>query len=722
MISVTLRTTQASIQFFSHKHVQVKCWGANSYRQLGYGDLIQRGDNANEMGDYLGYVNLQGRNAVSVACGYHTTCVVLDDGNSLCWGLNAYGQLGVGSTVTPTSIPVASIDLGTGSLTCPACLAGDFTSSRPSSTACTCSACPAGTYTLTTGSTECTQCSAGTYSNVIGSSSSSVCISCTEGTYAVAGSTSCAQCPAGSYSAVFGATSSAVCVICTAGKYSLYAGSPLCSACLAGSYSVAVGANSSSVCTLCPAGTYAGALSSSSCTSCPAGTYSEAVGASNSAACYSCQNLATYTNVSGSTSCRACSQCDAGTVVQTACNVTQNTVCGIPGANILVNFTASVVTASGTRGNHICTILGGTFGLKCWGSNENGQLGYGDTSSRGDGPNEMGDSLQYVSLGGATSVRIVSVALGYLHTCAIVANSSQLKCWGSNAYGQLGYGDSIDRGDNANEMGTSLPYVNLGTGRTVKAVSAGSNFACAVLDVNLVKCWGDNFYGQLGLGDKSDRGALGRQMGDNLPYVSLGTGRSVKDISCGGNSVCAILDDNGLKCWGYNKDGMLGLGSANSRGNNQGEMGDSLSYMQLGTAVFVRNVSLGRTHGCILATSSNLVKCWGSNFYGQLGYGDTNSRGDDFTEMGNVLAYVNLGTGRTVKQISSGNYHTCAILDNNQLKCWGANGYGQLGYGDTVQRGDDPNEMGNSLGWVFIRYIMVLFLLQCVQTMRLERE
>jgi alpha-tubulin suppressor-like RCC1 family protein len=592
--------------------MQVKCWGANSYGQLGYGDYVQRGDNANEMGDYLGYVNLQGKNAVSVACGYHTTCVVLDDGTSRCWGLNAYGQLGIGSTAPTSNSQSSPIDLGTGTQTCPACIAGEYTSSPSSSATCTCSACPAGTYTLQEGSGACTQCPAGTYSGVIGSNSSTVCTTCSEGTYATAGSSSCIACPAGSYSAVFSATSSAVCATCAAGKYSLSPGASACASCAAGSYSTALGANSSSVCTSCIAGTYSSASASSSCTSCPVGTYSAAVGASSSTSCTSCQNLVTYSNTSGRTACNSCSQCEPGTVVQVPCNVTQNTVCGIPGTNILVNFTASGLTASGNRGNHICTILGSSSGLKCWGSNENGQLGYGDTNSRGDAPNEMGDSLQYVDLG-STSFRITSVTLGYLHTCAIIINSSSgslLKCWGSNAYGQLGYGDSIDRGDNPNEMGALLPFVNLGTGgRTVKGVSAGSNFVCAILDVNLVKCWGDNFYGQLGLGDKTNRGTLSSHMGNNLPYVSLGTGRSVKDISCGGNSVCAILDNNGLKCWGYNKDGMLGLGSANSRGNNAGEMGDSLAYMQLGTAVFIRNVSLGRTHGCILTMNSNLVIC-----------------------------------------------------------------------------------------------------------------
>ncbi len=367
-----------------------------------------------------------------------------------------------------------------------------------------------------------------------------------------------------------------------------------------------------------------------------------------------------------------------------------------------MNLTSDSVVASGTRGNHVCSMLSSSSGVKCWGANENGQLGYGDTAQRGDNANEMGDLLGYVSLvGGGASLQVArSMGLGNLHTCAIVSSTSLVKCWGNNFYGQLGYGDTLDRGDNPSEMGASLPSVSLGTGRTVRHLSVGSNFACAILDNSMLKCWGENFFGQLGLGDKTDRGGLPSHMGNGLPYVQLGTGRSVKQVSCGGGTACAILDDNQLKCWGSNKDGMLGLGSAASRGNNPNEMGDSLGYMDLGTAVFVRNVSLGRAHGCFLAMDSNLVKCWGSNFYGQLGYGDVLNRGDDWGEMGNALAFVALGTGRTAKQVSCGNYHTCALLDNWLVKCWGANGYGQLGYGDTAQRGDNANEMGNSLGYV----------------------
>jgi alpha-tubulin suppressor-like RCC1 family protein len=89
------------------------------------------------------------------------------------------------------------------------------------------------------------------------------------------------------------------------------------------------------------------------------------------------------------------------------------------------------------------------------------------------------------------------------------------------------------------------------------------------------------------------------------------------------------------------------------------------------------------------------MKCWGYNGNGQLGYGDTNARGYDPGEMGDYLGSVNVGG--SVSSVSLGYYHACAILTDLSAKCWGYNGYGQLGYGYTTQLGDDANEMGDYL-------------------------
>jgi alpha-tubulin suppressor-like RCC1 family protein len=91
------------------------------------------------------------------------------------------------------------------------------------------------------------------------------------------------------------------------------------------------------------------------------------------------------------------------------------------------------------------------------------------------------------------------------------------------------------------------------------------------------------------------------------------------------------------------------------------------------------------------------IKCWGYNGYGALGQGDSVTRGDSPDQMGDKLLAVNLGTGKLVKSVALGIYHSCARLSDDTVKCWGANDLGQLGLGDTFSRGDKPNQMGNVL-------------------------
>ena len=90
-----------------------------------------------------------------------------------------------------------------------------------------------------------------------------------------------------------------------------------------------------------------------------------------------------------------------------------------------------------------------------------------------------------------------------------------------------------------------------------------------------------------------------------------------------------------------------------------------------------------------------MVKCWGSG--NSFGLGVTNYKGNDANEMGSNLGFVELGIGRTATAIASGRYHTCAILDNASVKCWGYNNDSQLGIGNTNNMGDSANEMGDNL-------------------------
>jgi len=355
-------------------------------------------------------------------------------------------------------------------------------------------------------------------------------------------------------------------------------------------------------------------------------------------------------------------------------------------------FEAFQVAPISLCGGYACAFLDDKS-LKCWGYNGGGQLGLGDINNRGDAPGEMGDNLPAVDLG--TGRTATAIFCKYSQTCALLDDKS-VKCWGNNYNGQLGLGDTNNRGDAPGEMGDNLPAVDLGTGRTATAIFCTYSHACALLDNKSVKCWGSNYNGQLGLGDTNNRGDAPGEMGDNLPAVDLGTGRTATAISIGGSHACALLDNKSVKCWGSNYNGQLGLGDTNYRGDAPGEMGDNLPAVDLGTGRTATAISTGGSHTCALLDDKS-VKCWGYNYNGELGLGDTNNRGDAPGEMGDNLPAVDLGTGRMATAILNDGSRTCALLDNKSVKCWGYNYSGQLGLGDTNNRGDAPGEMGDYL-------------------------
>ena len=329
----------------------------------------------------------------------------------------------------------------------------------------------------------------------------------------------------------------------------------------------------------------------------------------------------------------------------------------------------------------------------CWGQSGNGQLGDGNGLNQGDDPGEMGAARPVIDLGANRTA--TSITAGAAHACAIV-DHALVKCWGSNGFGQLGLGDTANRGDAPGEMGDALPAVDLGTGRTATAIAAGQLHTCALLDDGTVKCWGQNFFGQLGLGDSAHRGDAAGEMGDSLPTVPLGTGRTATAIGAGDLHTCALLDDGTVKCWGSGNSGQLGQGNAGMRGDNPGELGDAMAPIALGTGRTATAIAVGSSHTCALLDDAS-VKCWGVNGAGQLGRGDTNARGDGPGEMGDSLAAIALGTGRTATGIATGSEQTCALLDDGTVKCWGQNNNGQLGQGDTADRGDQPGELGDAL-------------------------
>jgi cysteine-rich repeat protein len=338
------------------------------------------------------------------------------------------------------------------------------------------------------------------------------------------------------------------------------------------------------------------------------------------------------------------------------------------------------------------TCIGTLDGVRCWGYNGDGELGLGDTQNRGDDPGEMGNALPFVDLG--HDFFPTALAAGSSSSCAVNTYST-LKCWGANLAGELGLGDTANRGDGPGEMGNALPFVDLGTGVKVTGVTVGNTHACALLDTGQVKCWGANDWGQLGLGDAEARGNQPGQMGDALPFVDLGSGDRATKVLAAEGRTCALLERQALKCWGENSTGTLGLGDFMNRGNLPGQMGDALPTVDIGTGRSVKDFALGVFHTCALLDDGS-VKCWGLNNAGQLGIPGTIDRGGSPEDMGDNLPRTDLDEG--VQRIAAGGQHTCVKLQNlGVVKCWGANDSGELGLGDTNTRGDDAGEMGVNL-------------------------
>jgi alpha-tubulin suppressor-like RCC1 family protein len=339
----------------------------------------------------------------------------------------------------------------------------------------------------------------------------------------------------------------------------------------------------------------------------------------------------------------------------------------MPPPDVALGGTA-VAVFSGARADRACAILQGG-GLRCWGGNSEGELGYGHTDNVGDAPGEM--PPPDVPVGGG----VVQISTNLWHTCARLA-SGAVRCWGRNMEGQLGYGNTDALGDNSGE----LPTADVSLGGPAANVAVGNVYTCSLMVGGAVRCWGKNDKGQLGYSGVSTLGDAPGQM----PPPDVAIGGTASQISVGNDHTCVLLDTGGIRCWGSNSEGQLGYGHTNDLGAGSGDM--PRPDVQLGGKAV--QVATGTKHSCALLESGT-VKCWGGNAYGQLGYGNTSNVGDTQGQM--PPADVAIG-GKAVL-IAAGGYRTCAVLDSGALRCWGDNSGGSLGYGDEGIRGDEPGEL-----------------------------
>eukprot|EP00971_Amphidinium_carterae_P138029 2735613-Amphidinium_carterae.1 len=257
------------------------------------------------------------------------------------------------------------------------------------------------------------------------------------------------------------------------------------------------------------------------------------------------------------------------------------------------------------------------------------------------------------------------VALAY-HSCVVTVND-QIKCWGRNDYGMLGYEDTAH---GSSHSGLVSKYIGLSE-RVQACAGSLSLHTCVVVASGALKCWGDNNYGQLGIGLTSS------YEGGTDAFVELGGGLQAKQVYTGGFATLATLTTGRIKCWGLFS--AYCYCDTEHRGNSASSMGDHLPLLDLGTDAdaamtdssgYLTAVAAhaGWFHACAVL-STGKVKCWGQGEY--LGYEDTLDRGSGPGELGNNLPAVNLGVDYTVTQLAVGGEHTCAVLDSKGVKCWG---------------------------------------------------
>ena len=317
------------------------------------------------------------------------------------------------------------------------------------------------------------------------------------------------------------------------------------------------------------------------------------------------------------------------------------------------------------RGWHVSAISAGGYqtcalttagGVKCWGSN-----GGGTTTV----------SLTPVDISGLSS-GVTAISAGDDHICALTT-AGGVKCWGANDSGQLGDGTTTD------SLTTPVDVSGLSSG--VTAISADRGDTCALTTAGGVKCWGANDSGQLGNGTTNNQ-ATGCNC-RRTPVAVTGLSSGITAISAGGGHTCALTTAGGVKCWGANYYGQLGNGTATTTGCACMPTPVAVTGLSSG----ITAISAGGGHTCALTTAGG-VKCWGRDVSGELG---------NRTRTTSIPTPVDVtGLSSGVTAISAGALHTCAVTTSSGVKCWGWNQYGQLGSGSTSSTGCQcaPTPMG----------------------------
>jgi alpha-tubulin suppressor-like RCC1 family protein len=306
-------------------------------------------------------------------------------------------------------------------------------------------------------------------------------------------------------------------------------------------------------------------------------------------------------------------------------------------------------------------------GAFAWGEGDNGRLGVGGTADAGGA---TAIPAPGVGFGGWQAL-----AAGWYHSCGIESGTGALYCWGRGEYNELG--DGAPTTDRTGPYPVTAPP----TGPNAwTAVVAGWGHSCALQQgTGAAFCWGFGYHGALGNGSNSDRA-------DPYP-VSAPSGQSNdwKAIDAGEHSTCAVLSSNGAAyCWGKNDYGQVGNGGSSS------VYSPALVLTPSGGSGVWQSISIATEHACGIEAVTGKLYCWGSNFYGRIGDGNTNNSPRPTPVPVNISPNTWLG-------VSTGYGFSCGIHTGGAAYCWGNSGNGQLGNGNGTQF--SPNDVAAPAGY-----------------------
>lgn len=383
-----------------------------------------------------------------------------------------------------------------------------------------------------------------------------------------------------------------------------------------------------------------------------------------------------------------------GTFVHQFAAVTVQTAAGVP---------LTGITKLSVGGEHGCALQGATGKVYCWGHNEYGQIGQG----------VMNGSYPY-----ATSVKMspgvemtnaVEIYAGFTQQCArlLVGGVKKTYCWGDGGdavsgsfdYMKLGLGagafshasypvtpatvgfspfDVWWRKPNENSdfsKGHPTPELFSGFPSDWKSLAFGHDQNCALTDNNQVHCWGKSIYGVRGDGLNPSQSAFSTNPSNRASKIGGGGHLDgVVQIDSSQNAICAVLQDKTVACWGGNGEGMLGRGDPLPVGSNEYIPERVVGPGGVGVLSGVRKIGMAQYNACAIL-ESNEVYCWGTNHYGKLGINV-----DYAVQTSSAIPQkvINID-GLVPIDLALGGAHICLLFSNGKAKCWGLASQGLLG-------------------------------------------